>query len=230
MRSGDYVFVHAGVRPGVSAREAASGRPAVDPRRVPARPAGRCPGKVVVHGHTICDLPQDRGHRINIDTGAFVSGRLTCLVLRGTRRQFLSTLDVSRPPRSPHANVSGPCRTLTVAGSGPLTPHGQERQMTTLRSLLAGTVALVASLAFVADALAQTQTQAPPASPPTRLRGTITAIDGKTATIATREGTSVPVKLADNWVGHAGEPDDHGRHQGEQLRRHRLAEGRRTAR
>ena len=40
---------------------------------------------------------------------------------------------------------------------------------------------------------------APPASPPTRLRGTITAIDGKTATIATREGTSVPVKLADNW-------------------------------
>jgi len=71
--------------------------------------------------------------------------------------------------------------------------------MTTLRSLLAGTVALVASLAFVADALAQTQTQAPPASPPTRLRGTITAIDGKTATIATREGTSVPVKLADNW-------------------------------
>jgi len=74
--------------------------------------------------------------------------------------------------------------------------------MTTLRSLLAGTVALVASLAFVADALAQTQTppaQTPPTSPPTRLRGTISAIDGKTATIATREGTSVPVKLADNW-------------------------------
>ena len=51
------------------------------------------PGKVVVHGHTICDMPQDLGHRVNIDTGAFVSGRLTCLVLRGVRRQFMSTLD-----------------------------------------------------------------------------------------------------------------------------------------
>lgn len=67
--------------------------------------------------------------------------------------------------------------------------------MTTIRSMLASVVALVASLGFLADALAQT----PPASPPTRLRGSIAAIDGKTATIAAREGTSVPVKLADNW-------------------------------
>lgn len=67
--------------------------------------------------------------------------------------------------------------------------------MTTIRSMLASVVALVASMGFLADALAQT----PPASPPTRLRGSIAAIDGKTATIATREGTSVPVKLADNW-------------------------------
>ncbi len=68
--------------------------------------------------------------------------------------------------------------------------------MTTIRSMLASVVALVASLGFLADALAQT----PPASPPTRLRGSIASIDGKTATIATREGTSVPVKLADNWA------------------------------
>jgi hypothetical protein len=56
--------------------------------------------------------------------------------------------------------------------------------------LFAG-VALVA-LISAATALAQTT--------PTRLRGTITAIDGKTVTIATREGPSVDVKLADNWV------------------------------
>jgi hypothetical protein len=68
--------------------------------------------------------------------------------------------------------------------------------MTTIRSMLVGAVALVASVAFAVDVLAQT----PPASPPTRLRGSIAAIDGKTATIATREGTSVPVKLADNWA------------------------------
>jgi serine/threonine protein phosphatase 1 len=47
----------------------------------------------VVHGHTIVDLPQDRTHRINLDTGAFISGRLTCLALRGEERRFISTLD-----------------------------------------------------------------------------------------------------------------------------------------
>ena len=36
-------------------------------------------------------------------------------------------------------------------------------------------------------------------SAPTRLRGTIAAIDGKTATIATREGANVTVTLADGW-------------------------------
>jgi hypothetical protein len=67
--------------------------------------------------------------------------------------------------------------------------------MTAIRSMLAGVVALVVSMGFIADA----QAQSAPASPPSRLRGSIAAIDDKTATIATREGTSVPVKLADNW-------------------------------
>ncbi|CAN5829111.1 metallophosphoesterase family protein [soil metagenome] len=90
---GDYVFVHAGVRPGVSlAKQSAADMLWIRDEFLRARSA--LPGKVVVHGHTICDLPQDLGHRINIDTGAFVSGRLTCLVLRDTRRQFMSTLDV----------------------------------------------------------------------------------------------------------------------------------------
>jgi len=51
------------------------------------------PGRVVVHGHTICDLPQNRAHRIDIDTGAFFSGRLTSVALRGSERRFLSTAD-----------------------------------------------------------------------------------------------------------------------------------------
>jgi hypothetical protein len=54
--------------------------------------------------------------------------------------------------------------------------------------LLAGCIAAVIA---AATAMAQ--------SPPTRLRGSIAANDGKTVTIATREGTQVPVKLADNW-------------------------------
>lgn len=90
--AGDYVFVHAGVRPGVSlAKQSTADLLWIRDEFLRARSA--LPGKVVVHGHTICDMPQDLGHRINIDTGAFVSGRLTCLVLRDTRRQFISTLD-----------------------------------------------------------------------------------------------------------------------------------------
>lgn len=90
--SGDYVFVHAGVRPGV-AFEDQHRADLLWIRDEFLRDRDPLPGKVVVHGHTICDLPQDRGYRINIDTGAFVSGRLTSLVLRGQGRQFLTTLD-----------------------------------------------------------------------------------------------------------------------------------------
>jgi serine/threonine protein phosphatase 1 len=89
---GDYFFVHAGVRPGIqldhqSATDMLWIRDDFLRSKVPL------PGWVVVHGHTICDLPQNREHRVNIDTGAFVSGRLTCLVLRGNERRFLSTTD-----------------------------------------------------------------------------------------------------------------------------------------
>ncbi|SJZ91770.1 hypothetical protein SAMN02745126_02866 [Enhydrobacter aerosaccus] len=63
--------------------------------------------------------------------------------------------------------------------------------MTVIR-LLAGAIA--ASIAFAGAVAATAQT-----APPTRLRGSIAAIDDKTATIATREGSSVKVKLADNW-------------------------------
>jgi serine/threonine protein phosphatase 1 len=89
---GDYVFVHAGVRPGI-AFEKQTATDLLWIRDDFLRVRVPLPGRVVVHGHTICDLPQNRDHRINIDTGAFVSGRLTCLVLRGSERHFLSTAD-----------------------------------------------------------------------------------------------------------------------------------------
>jgi len=58
--------------------------------------------------------------------------------------------------------------------------------------LFAGLV--VASVALLSAATAMAQ------GAPTRLRGTISAIDGKTVTIATREGSTVTVKLNDNWT------------------------------
>jgi serine/threonine protein phosphatase 1 len=89
---GDYLFVHAGVRPGISLeRQKATDLLWIRDDFLRARTP--MPGRVVVHGHTIVDLPQNREHRINIDTGAFVSGRLTCLVLRENDRRFLSTGD-----------------------------------------------------------------------------------------------------------------------------------------
>jgi serine/threonine protein phosphatase 1 len=89
---GDYVFVHAGVRPGI-ALEKQTPTDLMWIRDDFLRSRIPLPGRVVVHGHTIVDLPQDRTHRINLDTGAFVSGRLTALALRGEERRFISTLD-----------------------------------------------------------------------------------------------------------------------------------------
>jgi hypothetical protein len=66
----------------------------------------------------------------------------------------------------------------------------QREEIMKVTSLIA--CAFMFSTLFAAAAPAQN-------APPTRLRGTISAIDGKTVTIATREGTSVDVKLADNW-------------------------------
>ena len=47
--------------------------------------------KMVVHGHSIQSEPDIQAYRIGIDTGAYRSCRLTCLVLEGHSRRFLHT-------------------------------------------------------------------------------------------------------------------------------------------
>lgn len=47
--------------------------------------------KIIVHGHTPTDEPEIRRNRIGIDTGAYATNTLTCLVLEGEERRFLST-------------------------------------------------------------------------------------------------------------------------------------------
>lgn len=89
VRHGDYLFVHAGIRPGIALdRQTAQDmlwirRPFLDSRRDH--------GAVVIHGHSITPDPDCRANRIGIDTGAQASGRLTALGLDGTDRWFLST-------------------------------------------------------------------------------------------------------------------------------------------
>ena len=47
-------------------------------------------GKIVVHGHTPVAEPEVLPNRINIDTGAFMTGRLTCVVLEKDRHRLLT--------------------------------------------------------------------------------------------------------------------------------------------
>lgn len=86
---GDYVFVHAGLRPGV-ALEAQRDEDLLWIRD-DFLSSNEEFGKLVVHGHSISREPDIRANRIGIDTGAFASGSLTCLVLEGTKQDLIAT-------------------------------------------------------------------------------------------------------------------------------------------
>ena len=88
---GDYLFVHAGIRPDVPLDE--QRRKDLRWIREPFLSSDDPHGPIVVHGHTISDDPVDRGNRIGIDTGAYASGRLTALVLEGQTRRYLEAVD-----------------------------------------------------------------------------------------------------------------------------------------
>lgn len=84
---GDFFFVHAGIRPGIPiARQR-------EEDLLWIRDAFLCHEasfeKVVVHGHTPVMEPEIRTNRINIDTGAYATGRLTCLRLEGEDMRIL---------------------------------------------------------------------------------------------------------------------------------------------
>lgn len=87
LRAGDYLFVHAGVRPGVALAEQAQ----ADLRwiRGPFLDHVARHELMVVHGHTITEQVDERAGRIGIDTGAYKHGILTALVLEGTQRHIL---------------------------------------------------------------------------------------------------------------------------------------------
>ncbi len=86
---GGYAFVHAGVRAGVSMeRQREADLLWI---REEFLNASDDHGRVVVHGHTVVGEPEVRPNRIGIDTGAYASGRLTCLVLEGESRRFLAS-------------------------------------------------------------------------------------------------------------------------------------------
>jgi serine/threonine protein phosphatase 1 len=86
---GDYLFVHAGIRPGV----ALAAQDPLDMRWIRREflDDNRDHGPMVVHGHSITEDVDLKPNRIGIDTGAFASGKLTAIGIEGTERWFLTT-------------------------------------------------------------------------------------------------------------------------------------------
>lgn len=95
-RFGDYLFVHAGIRPGVE----------FDQQRQSDLRWIRDPflfdesdhGFVVVHGHTIRPDVEIRPNRIGIDTGAYRSGVLSALAIEGSESWLLDTRTAAEQP------------------------------------------------------------------------------------------------------------------------------------
>lgn len=88
-QAGDYLFVHAGVKPG---------RPLSEQRpkdmmwiRGEFLRSRLDHGKMVVHGHSPMERPDVQSNRIGIDTTAYATNVLTCLVLEGRERRFIAT-------------------------------------------------------------------------------------------------------------------------------------------
>ncbi len=97
---GDYLFVHAGIRPGIPL----DGQRIWDLRwiREPFLGHGADHALFVVHGHTITGEPDTQTNRIGIDTGAYQTGRLTALGLEGSERWLLQTLPADDGDAAPN--------------------------------------------------------------------------------------------------------------------------------
>lgn len=100
-RSGDYLFCHAGIRPGVAIKR--QKRADLLWIRDEFLEDPKDHGVMVVHGHSVSADVEMRGNRIGIDTGAYRTGVLTALYLEGEDRQIISTeapleLDASAIP------------------------------------------------------------------------------------------------------------------------------------
>lgn len=84
---GDYYFVHAGIRPNIPLeKQKEEDLLWIRSEFINSREAFE---KVIVHGHTISKEPDEQPNRVGLDTGAFHTGVLTCMVLNATDRYFL---------------------------------------------------------------------------------------------------------------------------------------------
>lgn len=112
---GSYLFVHAGIRPGVPLASQAQS----DLRwiRHPFLADDRDHGQMVVHGHTICEAVEVRPNRIGIDTGAYRTGVLSALAIEGAERWVVQTASPSQEGADAGAEAGEGARVAKFAGA-----------------------------------------------------------------------------------------------------------------
>lgn len=95
---GGYLFVHAGIRPGVALEK----QSAQDLRWIRGAflDDESDHGSIVVHGHTITSEVDERDNRIGLDTGAYRTGLLTAVGLEGNNRWYLQTASAEQADES----------------------------------------------------------------------------------------------------------------------------------
>jgi serine/threonine protein phosphatase 1 len=88
-QAGNYCFVHAGIRPGIPLQEQRDED--LLWIREDFTESKSVHEKIIVHGHTISPQVEQHPNRIGIDTGAYATGVLTCLVLENTEWRLIQT-------------------------------------------------------------------------------------------------------------------------------------------
>lgn len=88
-QSGDYYFVHAGLRPSVPVAEQTERDQLFIRQEYTESDVDF--GVRVVHGHTGVQNPINERRRVAVDTTAYATGRLTAAVLFGSKTEFITT-------------------------------------------------------------------------------------------------------------------------------------------
>ena len=87
---GNYFFVHAGINPDLPIEKQEKETMLWTREKNFFNPKMKC-SKIIVHGHTPVEKIEKYPFRINLDTGSFYSGKLSCLKIENGKLSFLNT-------------------------------------------------------------------------------------------------------------------------------------------
>ena len=87
---GNYFFVHAGINPDLPHEKQEKETMLWTREKNFFNPKMTC-SKIIVHGYTPVEKIEKYPYRINLDTGSFYSGKLSCLKIENGKLSFLNT-------------------------------------------------------------------------------------------------------------------------------------------